>query len=90
MRKVLLVGLAAVSLGGCGQGLFGGVQSPHRKPGLWEQTLVSDRAPAPMVSKWCFDAASDRQIPVLGRRQRRPLRRRSSKSSRRLSVMSYQ
>jgi hypothetical protein len=70
MRKVLLVGLAAVSLGGCGQGLFGGVQSPHRKPGLWEQTLVSDRLPAPLVTKWCFDAASDRQMPVLGRRQR--------------------
>lgn len=72
MRKVLLVGFAAISLGGCGQGLFGGVQSPHRKPGLWEQTTVSDRLPAPLVSKWCFDAASDRQMPVLGRRQRRP------------------
>ena len=72
MRNVLLVGLAAVSLGACGQGLFGGVQSPHRKPGLWERTDVSDRTPAPIVSKWCFDVASDRQIPVLGRPQRRP------------------
>jgi hypothetical protein len=70
MRNVLLVGLAAVSLGGCGQGLFGGVHSPHRKPGLWELTLVSDRLPAPLVTKWCFDAASDREMPVLGRRQR--------------------
>ncbi|HTX48135.1 MAG TPA: DUF3617 family protein [Caulobacteraceae bacterium] len=72
MRKVLLVGLAAVSLGGCGQGLFGGVHSPHRKPGLWEMTLVGDRLPTPVVTKWCFDAESDREMPVLGRRQRRP------------------
>ena len=71
MKKLALVGITAVSLAGCGQ-LFGGVESPHRKPGLWEQTLVGDRVPQPIVTKWCFDAASDRQIPVLGRRQRKP------------------
>jgi len=68
MRKLLLLGLTAISLGGCG--FFGGVESPHRKVGLWEQSITSDRTPAPIVSKWCFDAASDRQFPVLGRRRR--------------------
>src|SRR5579871_861654 len=71
MRKVLLIGVAAASLAGCDRLGLGGVQSPHRKPGLWEQTLQSDRSPTPIVTKWCFDAASDRLVPVLGRRQRR-------------------
>jgi hypothetical protein len=71
MRKVLLIGVAAASLGACGRLGLGAVQSPHRKPGLWEMTLQSDRTPAPIVTRWCFDAASDRLMPVLGRRERR-------------------
>jgi hypothetical protein len=71
MKNVVLlgVGVLALGLGGCDQ-LFK-VSSPQRKPGLWQQTLQSDRMPTPIVTKWCFDAASDRQIPVFGRRQRR-------------------
>jgi hypothetical protein len=70
MRKVLLLGLAAASLSACDRLPFGGVESPHRKPGYWEQTRQSDRDPAPTLTKWCFDAASDRQFPILGRRRR--------------------
>jgi len=68
MKNVVLLGagLLALGLAGCGQLL--GTSSPQRKPGLWEQTLQSDRTPTPMVSRWCFDAASSRQMPVLGRR----------------------
>lgn len=71
MKTVLLIGVAAISLTACNRlPFFSGVESPHRKPGLWEQTRQTDRGPTPMVTKWCFDAASDRQFPVLGRRQR--------------------
>jgi hypothetical protein len=71
MKNVVLlgVGVLALGLGGCDQ-LFK-VSSPQRKPGLWQQTAQSDRMPTPVISKWCFDQASDRQTPVLGRRQRR-------------------
>ncbi|HEY1427530.1 MAG TPA: DUF3617 family protein [Caulobacteraceae bacterium] len=68
MRNVILLGAGLVALGVAGCGRLGGVSSPQRKAGLWQQTMQSDRTPAPMVSKWCFDAASDRQMPVLGRR----------------------
>jgi hypothetical protein len=71
MKNVVLlgVGLAALGLAGCDQ-LFK-VSSPQRKPGLWEQTVQSDRTPAPLVSQWCFDAASDRRTPVLPKGPRR-------------------
>lgn len=74
MKNVVLLGagvaaLGAVALGAVGCGQLGGVSSPQRKPGLWQQTMQSDRSPAPFVRKWCFDAASDRQMPVLGRRE---------------------
>ena len=71
MKTVMLIGVAAISLTACNRlPFFSGVESPHRKPGLWEQTRQSERDPTPMVTKWCFDAASDRQFPVLGRRPR--------------------
>src|SRR5690348_11483986 len=73
MRKLVLIGVAAVSLSGCGQGVFGlgGVQSPSRKLGYWEETRTSDMNPAPQVTRACWDAISDRQLPVLGRKPRR-------------------
>jgi len=71
MKTVMLIGVAAISLTACNRlPFFSGVESPHRKPGLWEQTRQSDRGPTPVVTRWCFDAASDRQFPVLGRRPR--------------------
>ena len=71
MKTVLLIGVAAISLTACNRlPFFSGVESPHRKPGLWEQTRQSEQGPTPVVTKWCFDAASDRQFPVLGRRPR--------------------
>jgi len=73
MRKLLLIGVAAASLGGCGRGLpfFGGVTPPQRKLGFWEETRTSDQNPTPMVTRICLDAASDRRMPVLGRGPRR-------------------
>src|SRR5580658_827521 len=68
MRNALLFGLVAVSVVGCGQ-LFGGLHAPARKPGLWEQSLVADGRP-PIVTKVCYDVATDRRMPVFGRRQR--------------------
>lgn len=68
MKNVVLLGAGFVALGLAGCGQMFGTSSPQRKPGLWEQTLQSDRTPKPLVSQWCFDAASDRQMPVLGRR----------------------
>jgi hypothetical protein len=48
MRKLLLLGVAAVSLSACNSGLFGGgVASPQRKAGLWEETRTSDMSPPP-------------------------------------------
>ena len=70
MRNLMVMGLAAIMLGGCGQGL-GGVESPHRKLGYWEQTRTSDSASGPQVMRFCLDAASDQQLPVLGRKPRR-------------------
>jgi hypothetical protein len=71
MKKAILLGLiaASVSLGACDK-LFK-VQSPQRKPGYWVETIQSDRSPTPIVSKWCFDAASDRRMPVLPKGPRR-------------------
>jgi hypothetical protein len=72
MKKVIALGLIAVSLGGCDKlPFFGAPASPHRKPGLWEQTVQSDQSPTPMVSKACFDVASDERSPVLPRGPRR-------------------
>jgi hypothetical protein len=72
MKKAILLGLAAVSLGGCNMiPGFGTPASPQRKPGLWEQTVVTDRSPTPIVTELCFDAASDRRLPVLPRKPRR-------------------
>jgi hypothetical protein len=73
MRKMLLIGLAAAALGGCGQGVFGlgGVESPHRRLGYWEETRTGDMSPTPMVTRICLDAVSDKQLPVLGRKPRR-------------------
>jgi hypothetical protein len=74
MKKAVLVGLVAATatLGACDklQSLFK-VGSPPRKPGLWEQSVVSDRNPTPVLSKWCFDAASDRRLPVIPKGPRR-------------------
>ncbi|HEY1752200.1 MAG TPA: DUF3617 family protein [Caulobacteraceae bacterium] len=72
MRKVILLGAAAVLLAGCDQLPFFKVSSPQRKPGLWEETLQSDRTPTPVVTQWCFDAASDHRSPVLPKGPRRP------------------
>jgi hypothetical protein len=73
MKKVVLLGAGVLTLGlgACDQLPFFKTSLPQRKPGLWEQTVQSDRTPAPMVSQWCFDAAANRQMPVLGRRQGR-------------------
>jgi len=73
MKKVVLLGagVAMLGLGACDRLPFFKVSSPPRKPGLWQQTIQSDRTPTPLVAKWCFDAASDRQTPVLGRRRSR-------------------
>jgi hypothetical protein len=66
MKQAILLGVAAVALGGCNMipGL-GAPSSPQRKPGLWEQTLQADGRPTPMVTQWCFDPASDRRSPAL-------------------------
>ena len=71
MRSTILLALAATSalggLGGCHrlQALFNA--GPARTPGLWEQTFSSDRSATPMVTRWCFDQASDRRLPVIRR-----------------------
>ncbi len=71
MRKVIALGLVAVTLGGCDNLPFlGGPASPHRKAGLWEQTTQSDRSPTPLVSEACYDQASDLRMPVLPRKPR--------------------
>jgi hypothetical protein len=71
MKKAILLGLlaAATTLGACDK-LFK-VASPQRKPGYWVETVQSDRSPTPIVSKWCFDEASDRRMPVLPKGPRR-------------------
>jgi hypothetical protein len=71
MRKAaLLFGLMAVSVAGCDKlPFFGGLHAPARKAGLWEQSVVADGRPA-LVTKICYDAATDRRMPVFGRRQR--------------------
>src|SRR5580692_10692739 len=72
MKKLIALGLIAVSLGGCDKlPFFGAPASPHRKPGLWEQTVQSDQSATPMVSKACFDEASDQRSPVLPHAPRR-------------------
>jgi hypothetical protein len=73
MKKAVLVGLVAATatLGACDKLPFFKVGSPPRKPGLWEQSIQSDRTPTPIVTKWCFDEASDRRMPVLPRGPRR-------------------
>jgi hypothetical protein len=61
-----------VSLGACDKLPFlGGPESPHRKAGLWEQTLQSDQSATPQVSEACYDDPSDRRMPVLPRKSRR-------------------
>jgi hypothetical protein len=71
MRKAILLGLIATTatLGACDK-LFK-VTSPQRKPGYWEETIQSDRSPTPITTKWCFDEASDRRMPVLPKGPRR-------------------
>ena len=72
MKKLIALGLVAVSLGGCDKLPFlNGPASPQRKAGLWEQTLQNDQIATPMVSQWCYDAASDQRMPVLPHRPRR-------------------
>ena len=73
MKKIALVGVVAVAatLSACDKLPFFKVNSPPRKPGLWEQSMVSDRNPTPIVTKWCFDEASDRRMPVLPKGPRR-------------------
>jgi hypothetical protein len=72
MMKVIALGLVAVSLGGCDRVPFlGGPASPQRKAGLWEQTTRTDRSPTPLVSEACYDAVSDRRMPVLPHKPRR-------------------
>jgi hypothetical protein len=67
---VILLGLALTALAGCDKLPFFKVASPPRKPGLWEQTVQSDRSPTPLVTQWCFDAESDKRTPVLPRPRR--------------------
>ena len=73
MKKVILLGLiaATATLAACDKLPFFKVASPQRKPGYWVETIQSDRSPAPIVTKWCFDEASDRRLPVLPRGPRR-------------------
>jgi hypothetical protein len=71
MKKVILLGVALTALAGCDKLPFFKVASPPRKPGLWEQTVQSDRSPTPLVSQWCFDEASDKRSPVLPKGPRR-------------------
>jgi hypothetical protein len=67
MKGLIALGLAGVTLAGCSQ-LAG---TPHRKAGLWEQTIQTDRSPTPIVTKACFDPATDRRMPILPRGPRR-------------------
>jgi hypothetical protein len=72
MKKLIALGLVAVSLCGCDKLPFlSGPASPQRKAGLWEQTLQTDRSPTPLVSEACYDEASDRRMPVLPHKPRR-------------------
>jgi hypothetical protein len=70
MKKVILLGIALTALAGCDKLPFFKVASPPRKPGLWEQTVQSDRSPTPIVTQLCFDAASDLHFPVLPKPRR--------------------
>jgi hypothetical protein len=75
MKTVIGIGLTAatltaMTLEGCNM-FGGGVASPQRKAGLWEQTLQTEQSPTPIVTQLCFDAASDRRMPVLPRKPRR-------------------
>ncbi len=66
MKKTIALGLVAVSLGACDKIPFlNGPASPQRKAGLWEQSIQSDQSATPMVSQACYDAASDKRMPVL-------------------------
>ncbi len=73
LKTAALVSLvvATASLGACDRLPFFRVTSPARKPGLWEQSMQTDRSPSPIVTKWCFDQASDRRMPVLPKGPRR-------------------
>ena len=71
MKKLIALGLVAVSLGGCDKLPFGQPASPQRKPGLWEQTVQADQNPAPVVTEACYDAASDKRTPIVPRPPRR-------------------
>ena len=73
MKKVVLLGagMLVLGLGACDQLPFFKTASPQRKAGLWEETVQSERTPTPMVTKWCFDQASDRRTPVLPKGPRR-------------------
>jgi hypothetical protein len=71
MKKVIALGLVAMSLGACDKLPFGGPASPQRKPGLWEQTVQADQNPTPSVTEACYDAASDRRTPIVPRPPRR-------------------
>jgi uncharacterized membrane protein YgcG len=69
MKKTIALGLVAVSLAACDKLPFlNGPASPQRKAGLWEQAIQSDQSPTPMVSQACYDAASDRRMPILPRK----------------------
>jgi hypothetical protein len=73
MKKAILLGLlaTATALGACDKLPFFKIASPQRKPGYWMETIQSDRSPTPIVTKWCFDEASDRRMPVLPKGPRR-------------------
>ncbi|HZZ89713.1 MAG TPA: DUF3617 family protein [Caulobacteraceae bacterium] len=73
MKKVIALGLiAAASLGACNKLPGMGTGSPPaRKPGLWEQSLQNERRASPLVTEACFDAASDRRVPIVPREPRR-------------------
>ena len=71
MKRVILLGVALAALAGCDKLPFFRVASPPRKPGLWEQTVQSDRSPTPTVTQWCFNTAFDKHFPVLPRGPRR-------------------
>jgi len=73
MKKAILLGMVAATatLAACDKLPFFKITSPPRKPGYWVETIQSDRSPTPIVTKWCFDEASDRHTPVLPRGPRR-------------------
>jgi hypothetical protein len=63
MKRLIGLGIAGLALAACSQ-LAG---TPHRKLGFWEMTQQADKFP-PFKTQYCFDARSERGLPVVPRR----------------------